>query len=501
LIALEILMKREVSMEAVATRDAKQFINGEWTGALDGKTYPKKNPFSGQVASQVAAGKRADARRAIEAAAAAFPAWRAMAPGARRGLFLKAADILERRMPEIAKIMAEETGQTFGWGMFNCIFTVGILREGAAQTYGLIGQVIPTDLPDTTAMAMRQPVGVVVGIAPWNAPMILGMRAVALPVAYGNTVVLKASEESPGTHLAIASVFEEAGFPKGVVNVITNAPADAAEVVDELIANPKTRRISFTGSTKIGRLIAESAGRHLKRVVLELGGKAPLIVLADAEIDDAVAAANFGAFMNQGQICMSTERIVVEKPVADEFAQKLAAKTKTLTLGDPSQPETQIGCLINPGAMQRVQSLIDDAVAKGAKVLCGGKAEGPSYYPTVLYGVTPEMRIYGEESFGPVVSVVVAKDADDATRIANDTSYGLSSAVFSRDVNKALRIAERLEFGICHINGATVHDEPQMPFGGMKDSGYGKFGGNAGLEEFTELRWITIRRSPTHYPI
>jgi vanillin dehydrogenase len=501
LIALEIFMKREVSMEAVAARDAKQFINGEWTGALDGKTYPKKNPFNGQVASQVAAGKRADARRAIEAASAAFPAWSATPPGVRRGLFLKAADILERRMPEIAKITAEETGQTFGWGMFNCIFTVGILREGAAQTYGLIGQVIPTDLPDTTAMAMRQPVGVVVGIAPWNAPMILGMRAVALPVAYGNTVVLKASEESPGTHLAIASIFEEAGFPKGVVNVITNAPADAAEVVDELIANPKTRRISFTGSTKIGRLIAESAGRHLKRVVLELGGKAPLIVLADAEIDDAVAAANFGAFMNQGQICMSTERIVVEKPVADEFAQKLAAKTKTLTLGDPSQPQTQIGCLINPGAMQRVQSLIDDAVAKGAKVLCGGKAEGPSYYPTVLYGVTPEMRIYGEESFGPVVSVVVAKDADDATRIANDTSYGLSSAVFSRDVNKALRIAERLEFGICHINGATVHDEPQMPFGGMKDSGYGKFGGNAGLEEFTELRWITIRRSPTHYPI
>jgi benzaldehyde dehydrogenase (NAD) len=327
------------------------------------------------------------------------------------------------------------------------------------------------------------------------------MRAVALPIAYGNTVVLKASEESPGTHLAIGSVFEEAGFPKGVINVITNAPADAAEVVDELIANPKTRRLSFTGSTKIGRLIAESAGRHLKRTVLELGGKAPLIVLADAEIDDAVSAANFGAFMNQGQICMSTERIVVEKPVADQFAQKLAAKAGALVVGDPLQPQTQIGCLINPGAMERVQALIADAVAKGAKVLCGGKAQGPSYYPTVLYGVTPEMRIYGEESFGPVVSIVVAKDADDATRIANDTSYGLSSAVFSRDINKAMRIAERLEFGICHINGATVHDEPQMPFGGEKDSGWGRFGGRAGLEEFTELRWITIRRSPTHYPI
>ena len=487
--------------QTIATRDEKQFINGEWTGALDGKTYDKKNPYTGGVASHVAAGKRADARRAIDAAAAAFPAWSATPPAVRRSLFLKAADVLERRMPEIAKITAEETGQTFGWGMFNCIFAVSILREGAAQAYGLIGQVIPTDLPDTTAMAIRQPVGVVVGIAPWNAPTILGMRAVALPIAYGNTIVLKASEESPGTHLAIGSVFEEAGFPKGVINVITNAPADAAEVVDELISNPKTRRISFTGSTKIGRLIAESAGRHLKRVVLELGGKAPMVVLGDADIDAAVSAANFGAFMNQGQICMSTERIVVDKSIADEFVKKLAAKAQSLKVGDPMAPDTQIGSMINQGAIDRVQSLVDDAVAKGAKILCGGKAQGPCYPPTVVYGVTPAMRIYHEESFGPAKPVVVASDAEDALRIANDTPYGLSSAVFTRDVAKGLKAAERLEFGICHINGATVHDEPQMPFGGMKDSGYGKFGGSAGLEEFTELRWITIRRSPTPYPI
>jgi len=491
----------EVSTQAVAVRDEKLFINGEWTDALDRKTYQKRNPFTGGTASHVPAGKRADARRAIEAAAAAFPAWSAAGPSVRRNLLLKAADVLERRMAEIAKITALETGQTFGWGMFNCVYTVGILREAAAQAYAMVGEVIPTDLPDTTAMAVRQPVGVVVGIAPWNAPMILGMRAVASPVAYGNTVVLKASEESPGTHLAIASVFEEAGFPKGVLNVITNAPPDAAEVVDELISHPKTRRITFTGSTKVGRLIAESAGRHLKRVVLELGGKAPMVVLGDADLDAAVSAANFGAFMNQGQICMSTERIVVEKSVAKEFAKELAAKGQSLKMGDPMDPQSQIGCMITPAAVERVQSLVDDAVAKGAKVLCGGKAEGPCYPPTVVYGVTPAMRIYHEESFGPAKPIVIATDAEDALRIANDTPYGLSSAVFTRDVNKALRMAERLEFGICHINGATVHDEPQMPFGGEKDSGYGRFGGRAGLDEFTELRWITIRRSPTPYPI
>jgi vanillin dehydrogenase len=488
-------------METVAVREEQLFINGEWSGALDGRTYQKKNPYTGRIASQVAAGKRADARRAIEAAAAAFPAWSAGAPGVRRNLLLKAADVLESRMQEISKIVAEETGGAFGWGMFNCIYTVGMLREAAAQAYGLIGEIIPSDLPDTTAMAMRQAVGVVVGIAPWNAPVILGMRAVASPLAYGNTVVLKASEESPGTHLALGAVFEKAGFPKGVVNVITNAPPDAAEVVDELISNPKTRRISFTGSTKIGRLIAESAGRHLKRTVLELGGKAPQIVLADADLEAAVAAANFGAFMHQGQICMSTERLVVERPVADAFAQKLAAKASTLQVGDPLGPQTQIGCLINGAAMERVQTLVADAVAKGAKVLCGGKAEGTVYWPTVLYPVTPEMRVYHEESFGPLASVVVASNAEDAVRIANDTSYGLSSSVFTRDIGKGLKIAERLEFGICHINGATVHDEPQMPFGGEKDSGWGRFGGRAALEEFTELRWVTIRRSPSPYPI
>ncbi len=368
-------------MSKAAVREQKLYINGQWCPASDQGVFSKINPYTDEVFAQIAAGKRADAWRAVEAAAEAFPAWSATPPATRRTLFLKAADLLEKKQQDIARLAAEETGETFGWGMFNCFFTIGMFREAAAQAYGLIGEVIPSDLPDTVAMATRQPVGVVVGIAPWNAPLILGARAIAIPLAYGNTVVLKASEESPCTHASIVALLAEAGFPKGVVNLVTNAPKDAADVVEELIAHPRTRRINFTGSTKVGRIIAEKAGKHLKRTVLELGGKAPLVVLEDADIDAAVSAGNFGSFMNQGQICMSTERIVVERPIAEEYAQKLAGRAKALKVGNPNHPDTQIGCVINKNTITRVQALVDDALARGAKLLCGGRQRGIPIYP------------------------------------------------------------------------------------------------------------------------
>jgi benzaldehyde dehydrogenase (NAD) len=348
---------------------------------------------------------------------------------------------------------------------------------------------------------VRQPVGVVVGIAPWNAPVILGARSIAAPLAFGNTVVMKASELSPRTHGLIVECLEQAGAPAGVVNLITNDPADAAEVVEALIAHPATRRINFTGSSHVGAIIAEKAGKHLKRVVLELGGKAPFIVLDDADLDQAAAAANFGAFMHQGQICMSTERIVVDRRVADEFTQKLAARASRLKTGDPSDPSTQIGPLINSAALDRVSGLIADAVDKGAQIVTGGDADGLVHQPTVLRGVTPEMRIYREESFGPSVSLIEVDGAEQAIEVANDTEYGLSASIFSRDVPRAEQLALRIETGICHINDATVHDEPQVPFGGVKASGWGRFGGEWAAEEFTELRWITVQDEPREYPI
>lgn len=414
----------------------------------------------------------------------------------------RASQLLRKRQRDIVDLVIDETGGTVGWGMFNVQLAAGMLAYYAGETGAPTAeQEIPSHIPGKRAKVVRQPVGVVVGIAPWNAPVILGVCAVAAPLAYGNTVVLKASELCPRTHAAIIDVLRDAGVPSGAVNLVTNRPEDAAEVVDELIRLPAVRRISFTGSTPVGRIVAETAARHLKRVLLELGGNSPLVVLADADLERAVAAANFGSFMHQGQICMSTERIVIDRSVADEFARRLAERAGSLKVGDPREPETQIGRMVNEGAVNRVREHVEDALAQGARLVTGGTAQGLYFRPTVLTGVTAEMRIYSEESFGPVVAIVPVEGIDEAVRIANDTEYGLSSAVFSENVDTAIDIARRLETGICHINDATVNDEPQMPFGGVKHSGWGRFGGQAALEEFTELRWITIQDSPRDYPI
>jgi vanillin dehydrogenase len=476
-------------------------IGGQWRDAESGREYEQRFPYTGEVVGSAAAAAREDARAAVEAADRASAEWSHSAPAMRRAVLSKAADLLMERQQEIAHVVTEETGGVFGWGMFNVELAAGMLREAAAQAYGLVGEVIPSDVPGKLAMGVRQPAGVVVAIAPWNAPVILATRAVAAPLAYANTVVLKASEICPRTHAAVVRALIDAGLPDGAINLITLDPADAPDVVDELIAHPATRRINFTGSTKVGRIIAEKAGRHLKRVLLELGGKSPMVVLADANLDRAAAAASFGAFFHQGQICMSTERIVVDRSVADQLSSKLAELAGSLPVGDPREPTTAIGPLVNTAAMERVGALVEDAVSKGAEVLSGGEPSGPCFPATVLGAVTPEMRVYGEESFGPLVTVVPVDGVDEAVRVANDTDYGLAAAVFSENVPAALELAQRIQSGICHVNDTTVHDEPQMPFGGVKASGWGRFGGRAALEEFTELRWITVQELPREYPI
>ncbi|MBW8448294.1 MAG: aldehyde dehydrogenase [Arenimonas sp.] len=476
-------------------------INNLDQGASDGRTFTRINPISGEVASEVAAASLEDARQAVNAAAKAFPAWAATGPGLRRKILLAAADKLQARVDDFIKAMAEETGATAGWAGFNVKLASDMLREAAAMTTQITGEIIPSERPGSLSMGVRQPAGVVLSIAPWNAPVILGVRSLAMPLACGNTVVMKTSEICPRTHRLIIDILHEAGLPEGVLNAVSNAPEDAAAIVETMIAHPAVRRINFTGSTRVGRIIAETAGRYLKPALLELGGKAPFVVLDDADIDQAVAAAAFGAYMNQGQICMSTERIVVDETVADQFVAALAAKARTLVAGDPRVGDTPLGSVVDGHAARRIDQLIRDAVAKGAVLSAGGGMDGTIVEATLLDRVTPAMRIYAEESFGPVVAVMRVGSIDEAVRVANDTEYGLSAAVFGRDVNRAMQVARRIESGICHINGPTVHDEAQVPFGGVKQSGYGRFGGRAGIAEFTELRWITVQDGPIHYPI
>jgi benzaldehyde dehydrogenase (NAD) len=313
--------------------------------------------------------------------------------------------------------------------------------------------------------------------------------------------VLKASERCPRTHAAVARAIADAGLPAGAINLVIHAAEDAPGVVDELIAHPAVRRVNFTGSTRVGRIVAVKCAEQLKPCLLELGGKAPQVVLADADLEAAADAASFGAFMNSGQICMSTERVVADAAVAGELGSMLAARAARLVVGDPREQATAIGPVVDDAARERILELIADARTKGAQVLAGGDADGNLVAPTVLAGVTPDMRIYGEESFGPVVAIIAVDGPDEAVRVANDTEYGLSAAVFGGDVDAALDVARRIESGICHVNSSTVHDEPQMPFGGVKASGWGRFGGRAALEEFTELRWISVQQSPRHYPI
>ena len=476
-------------------------INGLPVQADNGATFERRNPLDGSVASRAPAASPADAVRAIEAAAEAFKTWRHVGPNARRALLLKAADALDARTPEFAQAMALETGASAMWAGFNAHLGAGMLREAAALTTQVAGEVIPSDVPGSLALGVRQPAGVVLGIAPWNAPVILGVRAIATPLACGNTVVFKGSELCPRTHQLIIDSLQDAGFPPGVINYITNAPADAGAVVEAMVAHPAVRRVNFTGSTHVGRIVAQVCAKYLKPSVLELGGKAPLVVLDDADLDAAVNAAVFGSFANSGQICMSTERIVVDTQVADAFVQRFAAKASALPLGDPRLPTPVVlGSVVDEATVLRCNALIDDALALGATLVCGGKADNTLMPATVLDHVTPAMRIYFEETFGPVKCVVRVNGVEAAIACANDNEFGLSAAVFGQDIARAWQVASRIESGICHVNGPTVHDEAQMPFGGVKASGWGHFGGKAGIAAFTDLRWVTIQTTPRRYP-
>lgn len=473
---------------------------------IDGKEVPSSSqataddisPWTGAIFAKVAAATSADVTAAVDAAAKAFPAWSEMLPYERRKIFLRAADILEAKVEDAVETMAAEVGGARPWAQFNVQLCIEILREAAAAVTQPKGQVLSTQMPGVSSYAKRVPYGVIAAISPWNAPYILGIRAIAIPLAVGNTVVMKPSEDAPiSCGLYLADVLHEAGLPAGVLNVITNDIKDAGEIVETLIADPRVRLVNFTGSTHVGRIIGTTAAKHLKPAILELGGKNALVVLKDADIEFAVKSAVFGSFMNSGQICMSTDRVIVHRDIADQFTKAFAEAVKTLPSGDPSDPATFVGPVVNKRAAERVSALLKDAIDKGATVLAGtGDIEGDEktlIRPVVLTDITKEMDIYYGEIFGPATVIHVVDNNDEAVALANDTDYGLTGGVISENLTEALDVAKRMETGIIHVNDQGIADEPMAPFGGIKNTGYGRFGGDSGMDAFTVTRWFTVQ--------
>jgi vanillin dehydrogenase len=472
--------------------ESQLIINGHLVEMPPGQTFDRRDPASDCVITRAAAGRAEEAVMAVDAAAAAFPAWSRTAARDRGRILLRAAEIFREEADEVVAIAAEEIGSSPQWTLFNIDIARQILQQAATLADEIGEQSFGGAEQEKHYLVRRRPAGVVLGIAPWNAAVTLATRAVAAPLASANTAVLKASELCPKTHEWVARALCSAGLPPGVLNFMSNAPDHAQEVVEALIGHPAVRRINFTGSTRVGREIALVAARHLKRCLLELSGKGTMLVLADADLDLAVDAACHGSFFNQGQICMSTERIVIVDGVADAFLERFMVKIREA--GTERRADSP-GRMINPQAALRVRGLIDDAVGKGAVLVTGGETVEAAMRPAVLDHVSAGMRIYHEEAFGPIAAIVRVADAEEGISIVNDQEFGLVASVFSADADAALEIVRQFDTGIGHVNGSTVFDDPTMPFGGVKASGYGRFGGKTALEEFTDLQWITVREA------
>ena len=475
----------------------KLFIDGQWVQSSRNSIVDDFNPATGNIYARVQQAGAEEVERALAAAYRAKDTWGNSMVAERAGVLLAAADVLQSRIDEIREVLIDESGSTFGKSMFEVMYCIDLLRSAAGDARHVFGETLPMSQPGQLSMTVRRPLGVIAGIAPFNAPFLLAMKKVALALAAGNTFILKPSEETPVTGIKIAEIFEAAKLPAGVLNVI---PGPASEVGAKLVSDPRVRMITFTGSTKTGHYLAVEAAKNHKKFTLELGGKSPLIVLKDADLDYAVNAAAFGIYFHQGQVCMANSKIIVEEGIYDKFCEKFVAKTKTIKVGNPHEPDTIIGPLIRKTQCGFIDGHVNDAKDKGAKVLTGGTHKDQFYSPTVIAGVKDDMKIYHEESFGPIVSIIRVKDSEEALKIANDTSYGLSSGVITNDLQKAMDISMRLDAGMVHINDCTVADEPHVPFGGTKNSGVGREGGRYSMDEMTELKWITVQMGQRQFP-
>src|SRR5450755_672054 len=479
----------------------KYFAGGEWRSAEGNRLFDVYRPYDRALYARVPAGGRAEAKIAVDAAAEAFPAWARTTPAERAKLFFNAVAIVNRRRTEIAEILALETGSTISFATFQQDLVAATIEQAAGWMYLPKGEVLESNQPGTHSIGVRRPLGVVASFTPWNGANVLSWRAVLSPVAAGNTVVVKPSELAPiSAGVILAQIVEEAGFPKGVINVVTHAPGVAGEIADVFFERPEVRAINLIGGVKTAKMLAKRAGETLKRTTMELGGYNPMIILDDVDMDYAVRTATFGSFFHQGQICLNTRRIIVQRKIADEFIEKFAARTETLPKGDPHDHRTIIGPLITPAAVKLVDDRVKDAVAKGAKLHAGGVFEGQIYQPTILSNVPLDTAVANEETFGPVVVVEVVDTPEQAVDAANRTLYGLTSSILAGNTYRAFELAPKILAGIVNVNSPTVNDEIHAPMGGVRDSGWGRTGPDS-LKEFQDVIWISAHNGQRQYPI
>ncbi|GGR86311.1 aldehyde dehydrogenase [Streptomyces humidus] len=477
---------------------AQQYIDGTWrpgTGSWDIITI---NPYDGEKLASITIATAEEVDEAYRAAARAQRQWAATNAYARRTVFEKVLRLVEEREAEISALLVDEAGGTFGKAAFELHLAKEFLRESIHLSLRPEGRILPSPIDGKENRVYREPVGVVGVISPFNVPFLLSLKSVAPALALGNAVVLKPHQSTPvsgGT--VIAKLFEDAGLPPGLLNVVVT---DIAEIGDAFLEHPVPRVISFTGSDKVGRHVATVAASHFKRTVIELGGNSAFVVLDDADVDYAVDAAVFSRFVHQGQVCMAANRILVDRALADEFTEKFVAKVRTLKAGDPRDPQTAIGPVINSSQAEAVSGVVEQAIREGAHALVHGTTVGNLVEPSVLADLPADSALLRQEVFGPVVFVNTFDGEEEAVRLVNESPYGLSGAVHTADVERGVAFAKQIVTGMFHVNDATVHDEPIVPFGGEKNSGVGRLNGETTLEAFTTTRWISVQHGRSTFP-
>jgi acyl-CoA reductase-like NAD-dependent aldehyde dehydrogenase len=477
----------------------RYLCNGKWLEAVS--TFSDYEPYTGEVFAEVPDCGRPEAKAAVEAAAAAFEEWSLSTPSTRAQVFLKAAEIVERRRSEIAGILARETGSSARFAQYQQTIVIKMLEKCVDWVYQPVGEIMATDYPGTRVFAERRPLGVVASFTPWNGASVLGWRGLITPLAWGCTVVSKPSEMAPiSAGLVMAEILDEAGLTKGAVNCLTHAPGAAGPIADEFFENAEVRVINFVGSVGTGRILAERAGRALKRSVMELGGYNPLVICDDVDLGYAARVATFSSFFHQGQICTNARKIYVERPIYDEFVERFVARTEELPIGDPTAEGTIIGPLITPQAVAKVTERVEDAVARGGRVATGGRAEGQVYAPTILLDVPDDAAVSCDETFGPVVIVEPVDSAEEAIEDANKSLYGLAASILSKDLARAERMGAKIKSGLVHINVPTVHEELHHPGGGVRDSGWGRIGPHS-VHDFTDVVRVVIEPGERVLPI